>query len=590
MQVPTYDNPQAQPAALPGTRVESVASPALLDAGAVDQLQLGRSLERAGIGLGAVAYHMQERENADAVFKTEAQDKADYIAYEQDARTNRQGAYAKGVTKDTATWWKDRISKNVDGLANDEQKRIYSKRATELQLQSLSEFSKFEGTQMEVSHDQTWKVDKINTINLAAANPSADVVASSLAEIKKMNAYQAAHKGWTGEDGSKILKAVNEEDITNLHKQVIQTLAATNKAGAYQYYLDHKNEIAGSQQAEIGQFAERATAAYVGATAAQNRWVADGPKSDTDVSNIDQMKAKIRVDLKDNIYARDAALAEIDQINNDRHNGITARVNNREAQINTMLINGATIAQVQQTPVWAALDGTQQKRIQAIARGELNVEGLDALMQLSNPDVLVGMTRDQVVNLRPKIGDANTAHLLDKWDQYTKNGTLLSEAKIDADQFNEFANAAGLDTTSKDTDMKKQIIATRNKVEQIIGVEQQKLKRPLDRTQRDDVMKRVIDDTVTRQRTFWFDKPGVPAITLTPKQAATAYVNVEGGHEVQLSSIPPATTKAISAELQRQNIPVTQQNIAQAWANMNPKKYPKTRQGQGITSTGDYEP
>jgi len=319
-------------------------------------------------------------------------------------------------------------------------------------------------------------------------------------------------------------------------------------------------------------------------------WVSDGPKSDTDVSNIDQMKARIRTELKSNIYARDAALTEIDQINNDRTNGIRARVDNREAKINTMLINGATIAQVQQTPEWAALDGTQQKRIQAIARGELNTDGVDAMMQLSNPDILIGMTRDQVVNLRPKIGDQNTAHLLDKWDAYTKNGTLLSEAKIDADQFNDFANAAGLDTTSKDTDMKKQIVATRNKVEQMIGVEQQKLKRPLDRTQRDDVMKRVIDDTVTRHRTFWFDKPNVPAVTLTPQQAATAYVTVEGGHEIKLSTIPLATTKAISDELQKQNIPVTQQNIGQAWANMNPKKYPKTAPGRGITATGEYEP
>ncbi len=123
----------------------------------------------------------------------------------------------------------------------------------------------------------------------------------------------------------------------------------------------------------------------------------------------------------------------------------------------------------------------------------------------------------------------------------------------------------------------------------MIGVEQQKIKRPLDRTQRNEIMKKVIDDTVMRTRWYWTDK-AVPAVTLTPKQAATAYVNVEGGHEVQLSTIPPSTMKAISAELQKQGIPVTQQNIGQAWANMNPKKYPKTVQGRGVTSTGDYEP
>lgn len=584
MEVPVYNQPTVQPNALPGVRRESVASPDLLDAGPRQELELGTAVQRVGAAGSAVAFHMQERENADAVFKQEAQVKADYIAYEQDARQNRQGGFSKGVTADTAAWWKDKIAKTVESFDNTEQKRLFAQRATVFQLQSLAEFSRFEGQQIEIGHDQSWKADKINTINMAAANPSPDMVASVTAQIKQMNAYQGARKGWTGEEGSKILKAVNEEDITKLHEQVIQTLAAQNKAGAYQYYLDHKDEIAGSKQAELGQFAEKATAAYVGAQAAQNVWQSDGPKSDTESANIDRMKARIREDLKGNIYARDAALHEISQIDSDRDKGIRARVDNREAQINTMLLSGKSIAEVQQTPVWAALDGTQQRRIQAIARAELNTEGLDQLMQLSNPDVLVGMTRDQVTNLRTKIGDQNTAHLLDKWDAYTKNGTLLSEAKIDADQFNVFANRAGLDTASKDNDTKKQVIDLRDKVERIIGNEQQQRKRSLTRDERDAVMQQQIDDTVIRHRTFWFDKPGVPAATLTPEQARTAYVVVEGGHSVQLSSIPDTSSKAIIAELQRQGVPVSQKNIAQAWANMNPKKYPKTPTPPGIDS------
>src|SRR5260221_307821 len=385
MEVPVYSQPTVQPAALPGARRETVVSPDLLDAGPAQELALGNAVQRAGLGVGAVAFHMLERENADVIFKNEAQLKANYIAYEQDVRQNKQGAYAKGVATDTAAWWKDNITKTVDGLDNVAQKRLFSQRATVLQLQSLAEMSHFESQQLEISHDQSWKADKINTINMAAANPSADVVASTTAQIKQMNAYMGAHKGWTGQDGAKILQAVNEEDITKLHEQVIQTLAAQNKAGAYQYYLDHKNEIAGSRQAEIGQFAEKATAAYVGATAAQNVWQSDGPKFDTEAANVDKMKARIREDLKGNIFARDAALHELSQIDADRDKGIKARVDNREAQVNTMLLKGATIAQVKETPVWATLNGTQQARRKTTARAELNVDGLDKLMELSNP-------------------------------------------------------------------------------------------------------------------------------------------------------------------------------------------------------------
>lgn len=515
---------------------------------------------------------MQERENADAVFSNETQLKANYIAFEQDARQNRQGEFAKGLTTDTAAWWKDNISKTIDKLDNNEQKRMFASRATLLQLQSLEGMAKFEGTQLEVAHDNSWKANKATTVNMAAANPSPDVVASTTAQLKQLNAYQAARKGW----GPEVTAAVNTDDITNMHKQVIQTLSVQNPGLAYDYYKQHEQEIAGSQRAEIGAFAEKSTAVAVGSAAAQAIWADKGPKNDTDVSNIDQMKQQIRVDLKNNTAARDAALNEISQIDADRDKAIHARNNNREAQINTMLMNGSTIADVQKSPVWATLDGTQQKRVVAQARAELNIEGIDAMMRLSNPDILVGMSRDEVINLRPKIGDQNTAHLLDKWDAYTKSGTVLSEAKIDADQFNVFANRAGLDTTSKDSDMKKQIVDTRDRIERIIGNEQQKNKRPLSREERDNIMKQQIDDTVIRHRSWWFDKPNVPAITLTPEQARNAYVVVDGGHSIQLSEIPLNTSKAIADELKRQNIPVTQQNIAQAWANMNPKKYPKT--------------
>lgn len=590
--VPTYNTPQATEAALPAARVDSVASPGILDAGADQQAALGAGIQHAGSGLMGIAYHMAQRENADAVFQAETSDKAAFINYQSDVQQNRQGQYAKGVTTDTANWWKDRIAQNVEGLSNDAQKQLYSQRATSLQLQTLSSMSSFEGQQTEIAHDQSWKADKANTINLAAANPTDDSVASSTAQIKQFNSYQAARKGWNPD----VLQAENTADITDLHKQVIQQLVSTNPDVAKAYYDAHKSEIAGSQQAEIGQFAERATAASTGAAVAQQVWSAAGPQNDTDASNIDQMKATIRDQLKDNTYARDAALQQISQMDSDRDKGIHARVSNETSQVNTMLMHGQSLAAVQQTPVWQTLDGNTQRSITdheeqlAATRAnraasdasraysnaarnqiQLNTAGLDTTMRLSDPTVLTSMSRDDVVNLRTQLGNENTQSLLNKWDTLTKNSSALSEAKIDNDQFNVFATQAGLNPSTKAPDaMKQQVIDVRNSIEQILGQEQLAKKRMLTRDERNTIMQQQLDNKVMQHNWFSSDVP-TPAIALPKDDQGSAYVNVNG-QKITLSNIPNADRSAIIAARQRAGLPVTEQSIAEMYVRKNNMK------------------
>lgn len=582
--VPNYSLPQETERPDPGVRRESVASPAIFDAAANQTIALGKGIEAAGTGVAAIAYHMAQRENADVIFQHEAGDKAAYLAYEADLREKRQGQFAKGATTDTVNWWKDRISKNTEGM-NGEQKRVYVQRATALQLQTLDTVSKFEGHQLEVAHDESWKADKVNTINLAAVNPQ--LVDANITEIKRLNAYQGARKGWDGA----VLQAVNADDITNLHKQTIQTLVVKDPAAAETYYKAHEQEIKGSERAEIGLFAEKATAAAVGAKAAQAVWMTDGPKGDNDASNIDKMKGRIREELKANPLARDAALHEISQIDADRDKAIRARDANRTAQVNTLLMNGVPLAQVMQSPAWAALDGTEQRKLvlheesisaQKESRAytatlrkehELNTAGLDTLIRLSDPEKLVSMSRDDVINLRTTIGAENTKALLSKWDAFTKNGTVLSEGKLDNDQFNVFAVRAGLDPNSKDDTMKKRIVETRDRVERIIGSEQQSKKRPLTRIEKDGVMQKLIDDTVIQHNAILRDTP-MPAVALPFEKQAGAYV-VVGGQEVRLSSIPADDRAAIIKARTSAGLPVTEKSIAEMWLKKQALKKPE---------------
>ena len=104
MRVPTYDNAQVAPNALPGARESSIASPALFGAEAVQQQELGAAGTKAGLGLGKAAEYMQDRENADMLFRAETTLKDDYVKFEQGIK-ERKGQSAWGATKDADTWF-----------------------------------------------------------------------------------------------------------------------------------------------------------------------------------------------------------------------------------------------------------------------------------------------------------------------------------------------------------------------------------------------------------------------------------------------------------------------------------------------------
>jgi hypothetical protein len=547
-----------------------------LDAGAEEFGKLGKSVTDAGTGIAQVAFHMQQRENADVLFTNEAADKAAYLAYEADLREKRQGNNAKGAAADTAAWWKDRITKNVEGM-NAEQRRLYTQRITPVQLQAIHNVSQFESQQTEIAHDQSWAADKINTINLAAATPTPGVVDTSMREIKKMNSYQGARKGWD----ANVLQAENGKDITMLHAQAIQTIAKDSPAAAEAYYKAHEQEIDGSKRAELGDFARKATAAKLGADAAEEVWNTQGPKTDTDAASVDVMAKALRDKFKDDPYARDVALKQLHELDATRDKAIRARDSQRTATVNGLLMGGASLAAVQQTSAWAALDGTEQRKIieheesigaaresralarQVRAEHEKELAGVDTMLRLSDPDKLVAMGRNDVINLRTTIGNKNTEALLSKWDSYTKNGTLLSEGKLDHDQFNAFATRAGLDPNSKDDTMKKRVVDTRDKVERIIGSEQQTKKRPLTREEKDKILQQQIDNAVIQHNMILLDK-AVPAITLPDDKQASAYV-VVGGKEVKLASIPMDYRTELIAARRARGLPTTEKVIAEMW-------------------------
>jgi hypothetical protein len=614
--IPLDGLPHEKEIALPTARVESVATPALLDAGAEQQEKFGAATVAAGTGLAQVAFQMEQRENADVLFRNEAADKAAYIDYEANARKTRQGIGAEGVATETAAWWKERISKNMENM-NPEQQRLYGKRISDVQIQSIHSMSKFESEQTEIGQARDHDAVIDNTINYAAATPGVSMgvdaegkavlkesgfLPSQIGEIKKLNAYWAAEHNWTPAQ----LTKKNGADITQLHQQVIQSLVKDNPAAAAAYFEKYQTEIDGSKRAEIGEFAKKATAAKVGGDAAQLEWQTNGPKGDNDAASVDVMAANIRKLFKDDTFARDAALTQLHQIDAERDKAIKARDSGRLAAINTMRMQGLSMAAVMQTPAWAQLDGNEQRKqmlheeqisaaresrafvregreLQREQRNQLSLKqgGFETLMKLQDPDTLIAYAngdRNNIINLRTQIGDENTMKLVNHYDQLTKSAEALAASRIDNDTFKALAVRAGLNPDKKgmSEEDKDRLVLLKQNVNTRLEALAKTNGRPLTPTQRTEEAKKAFDDTA-KVPGFWSiggygSGTDRPVGALTSDEAKKAVVMVDGS-PVKLSSIDP--TWAQSANTKAMKVlgrPLTATELAKGWMTRTPGK------------------
>lgn len=601
--VPTYDTPQVAATALPGVRQESAATPALLGGAGEAQQNTGAGLMAAGTGIAAVAYQMQQKEDLQKVQDASADYGKRVLDWRMEMEQKRTGAAASGAVTDFSDFHKQTVEEISKSLGNETQRRAFQVMAAKNGLTVRHDVGTFEIAQMRRANADADKANATNYINQGAVaiTPEAADEAKRLL-VNSTEAYLA-----TQNTTPELRSAIVTERLTEFHKQRIQTLARDNPAAATEYYKANEKEIAGSQRAEIGEFANKATSAAVGGDAAQA--VFDKfARPRGEAMPLDEMAAALRNDpaLKKNPDALKVALATVKDMAAERDKATHDIQAAGTAKVNKMLMDGRPLSQVMRTPEWAALNGTEQRKIteheegiaaqresRAAAREsraftaeqrrefQLNNAGLETMMRLSNPDALVAMSRDDVINLRTTIGTQNAISLLNKWDAFTKNGTVLSEAKVDDNQFKKFAQKAGLDpyvSAAKNEQMAGRVNDLRNDIEQVIGAEQMAKKRPLTRDEKDAIFQREIDNNVMLHSRVWFDQK-VPAITVRPDDMSRAYVEV-GDRRVFVSDIPRDFRSEAVAELRKRGKAANEADIARLWVRTQDAK--QKRQAEGM--------
>lgn len=255
--IPTYDVPQAEARALPGVRQSSSASPALLGADAAQQVATAGAMMDTGTALNGIAIKMQERENADMLFRAETALKDEYLNFEEGVR-QRKGQDAWGATRDAEKWFADQEKKHSEGLTNDVQRALFRQSITKLRQSAVNTVSRYESGERHRSLEESANASIVGSINLAAANagsftgpppinadgtPGASPMLGIKTDILKRVQALASLNGWSPER-----KQFEEaKHLTNLHKQVIQSLVDRSPSKAREYFEANKAEINGSE-------------------------------------------------------------------------------------------------------------------------------------------------------------------------------------------------------------------------------------------------------------------------------------------------------------------------------------------------------
>lgn len=313
-QVPTYDQSQVQPQALPSARQQSVASPSLFGERSAQITQLGTALTQAGADFLSLETAAQERDNLEKTQAAEAEYKRRMLDYQVQAQQNEIGAAAEGATKRFGEWHDKQIEEISRGLGNDAQRKVFSRIATTTGLAGRHEIATFEVSEKSKAGVAAYEASVANNINLGAIALTPESREYYRTRVENdTRAFAATRK--MGEDVSQRLLDMK---LAEYHAHVIQNIV--NKGdplGAEAYFTANKGEILDVKLRESVEAVLKAGTVKEVAQRTATKLIADGVDEKAGLAKIrgtlhgDEQEAAV-IEWQGR-WARDAAARERDQ-------------------------------------------------------------------------------------------------------------------------------------------------------------------------------------------------------------------------------------------------------------------------------------
>lgn len=256
--VPTYGKTRELPSApnqLPSVRQTAAPSADQLGGNArVPTDYIGKGMKSAGNDLFEVGMKMQEREDADMIFRAETVLK-DRLRAKSEEWSNRRGVQAWDLTKDASQWWDSEATKAAEGL-NERQRVAFDQTLARMRGASLDTITRFEAEQRRTSLDESAQASIVGSINFAAANPdNPEAINAARGDIARSVLERGRLNGWTPER----TQVEAQTKLTALHKQVLEGLVDKDPTAAEAYLKQHREEIAGAERDTVNKLVEGAS-------------------------------------------------------------------------------------------------------------------------------------------------------------------------------------------------------------------------------------------------------------------------------------------------------------------------------------------
>jgi len=583
-QVPLYDGPQVQTRALNYDQANPEAF------GAVQ----GRTMQQAGQGiaqLGNALDAVNEREVQTQAFNAEAAAKDAYVQWSQDAVKNRQGVAAKGLVKDSADWWGkagETFGKDLTPMAQRMLQRSLQQQATAA-AQSMGHY---ENAQLDAAQQLSLKATTQASRDSAVTDSSDANIATQRQNI--IGAWSTQRSKMDPATFEQVVKG----ELTQMHEAVFNKLFVDSPSQAKLYYEVNQKEISGAVKDNILQRLKAGLADEEGGGAARevfNSTMTD--KGYNEAIPYDKMDAELVKRFEHEPEKLKAARSELDRQVAMRNKTQSEQQAGAIDGVYGLLNKNAPLSSVMRTPEWAGLSEQSKRGIQQqiddrnhmlaarVVEDKVRLEHerelrfAPAMLQFSQPENLEKMSKSQIIELAPTIGYNNAQKLLTTWQGYQQDQAKLSNAKLDSDMMGSVLASVGIDPKPKasDKEASKLALDTRNAIEMRIGQDQQKFKRELTATEKQNIAREVASAKVIEIGTIWNSEKNVVSVPddklreHAVEVTGTLATGVPFKKQIKLGSIPPDQYADTERFLRERRKPADPQSVAQHWYNSKNK-------------------
>jgi hypothetical protein len=564
--VPTYDTFQVAPQVNPDVRV---AAPEFQDFGGANAAKAGQAAISAGTAAARIGADIIN--DANAVRIDEALNKVNEAALalrydKNDGFENIKGEAAlnRKSGKPLAVEYKEKldaaIKENSIFLGNDTQRKMFAIKANDLSTRFYAQANVHEVKQFtdySLSVQEGSLKNAANSITLDPLN--SENVKSNVEKINQAIYNAGKLKGLSAEQ----ITATQAEALSGTHMNAVKALIdQENTDGALAYFKEYKKDFNGIQFAEAEKLLKQADVAKVAIAAASQLWEANKPKTYNEPVDLFKMEEDART-----MFANDPKklAATISELRNRKSAFDSSQGEFNDANINAVgqfMRSNKSLVEIQGSVAFNALPGKAQLEItQAItdreytmkqrsiaeidrlytlklrreheidraytleerSRRQREVNGMAKYFELSNPDVLAGMKRDAVAALWPKIGEGNTANLLQRWDSLQNKDNLIT-SRMDQEQFNAIAQQFDLNPydSKKSTSEKAELGNLHNNINSKLEEAAKSVRRPLTREEKDTIMRTEMAKKVTLDG--FFTNSTKPIAQLSEKDKANVIV------------------------------------------------------------------